>query len=43
MAKSSFFKDGGAGTNTAAAIQNQLDQAAASAASAAASAGSIGT
>ena len=42
MAKSSFFKDGGAGTNTAAAIQNQLDQAAASAASAAASAGSIG-
>lgn len=43
MAKSSFFKDGGAGTNTAAAIQNQLDQAAASAAQAATSLASIGT
>ena len=43
MAKSSFFKDGGAGTNTAAAIQNQLDQAAASAAQAATSLNSIGT
>ena len=43
MAKSSFFKDGGAGTNTAASIQNQLDQAAASAAQAAASLASIGT
>ena len=43
MANSSFFKDGGSGTNSAAAIQNQLDQAAASAASAATSLASIGT
>ena len=43
MARSSFFKDGGAGTNTAAAIQNQLDIAASSAAQAAESLASIGT
>ena len=43
MAKSSFFKDGGAGTNTAASIQNQVDAAAASATSAATSLASIGT
>ena len=43
MAKSSFFKDGGAGTNTAASIQNQVDAAAASATSAATSLAAIGT
>lgn len=43
MANSSFFKDGGSGTNSAASIQNQIDAAAASATSAAASLASIDT
>ena len=42
MAKSSFFKDGGSGSNVAATIQSQVDAAAASAAAAANTFNSIG-